>query len=105
MQLEDVDLDEQTITVRGKRNRVRLIPYGYKTAQALDRYLRVRSKHRHARLPALWIARKGALTDDGIYQMVERRAREAGISATWVHRFRHTSAHVYLASGGEEGDL
>lgn len=105
MTVEDVDLDEQTISVRGKGNRVRLVPYGYKAAQAIDRYLRVRKQHRNAPLPWLWIGRRGRLTDNGIYQMICRRAEEAGVSATWPHRFRHTTAHIWMASGGEGSDL
>jgi integrase/recombinase XerC len=38
----DVSLEERDITVIGKGSRVRIIPFGLKTAQALGRYLRLR---------------------------------------------------------------
>ena len=42
MTLDDVDLDQRIVWVLGKGRRPRALPIGRKTAQALDRYLRVR---------------------------------------------------------------
>ena len=47
--LDDVDLDSGTASVLGKGRRPRACPFGTKTAQALDRYLRVRAGERGAR--------------------------------------------------------
>jgi site-specific recombinase XerC len=41
MTLADVDLDQRIVWVLGKGRRPRALPIGRKTAQALDRYLRV----------------------------------------------------------------
>jgi integrase/recombinase XerC len=41
LRMSDVDLRNQVLTVRGKRNRVRTVPFGEKTYGALDRYLRL----------------------------------------------------------------
>ena len=46
----DVDIDDQTIGVRGKGNRVRVVTFGIKTAQALDRYLRALERDRPERV-------------------------------------------------------
>lgn len=97
--VDDLDLDELSCRVHGKGDRVRIIPLGYRSAQALDRYLRLRAKHAHGPLPNLWIGRRGALTDNGIYQMIRRRADEAGLGPTWPHRFRHTFAHLWMLEG------
>src|SRR5918993_1883593 len=48
MTLDDVDLDHRIVWVLGKGRRPRALPIGRKTAQALDRYLRVRDGHRLA---------------------------------------------------------
>jgi site-specific recombinase XerC len=40
----DVSLEERDIAVIGKGSRVRIIPFGLKTAQALGRYLRLRDR-------------------------------------------------------------
>jgi integrase/recombinase XerC len=103
----DVSLDERDITVIGKGSRVRIIPFGLKTAQALGRYLRLRDRDKWADSPALWLAEKsrGPLGADGIRQMLERRGKEVGIPGLHAHQFRHTAAHRWNANGGSETDL
>jgi integrase len=44
------------------------------------------------------------MTHDGIYQAVERRAKQAGVRV-YPHLFRHTFAHMWLQADGQEGDL
>lgn len=68
--VDDVDLDLDVAIVLGKGRRPRSCPFSSKTATALDRYLRLRSRHPRARMPALWLAEAnvGALTDNGIAQ-------------------------------------
>ena len=44
------------------------------------------------------------LTAAGIYQMIARRCRQAGVDA-FPHRFRHHFSHTWLDRGGPEGDL
>lgn len=105
LQLADVDTDAQTATVTGKGARRRLCPFGQRTALILGRYLRARRAHRHAASPALWLGHMGAMTDEGIYEVVKRRAAQAGLGETYPHIFRHTYAHEWLAAGGQEGDL
>jgi site-specific recombinase XerD len=101
----DVDLTTGQATVLGKGRRPRILSLGSKTIQALDRYLRIRSKHAYATRPELWLGHGGPMTDSGIYQVVRDRAAAAGLGAIGPHRFRHTFAHAWLASGGTEGDL
>jgi site-specific recombinase XerD len=103
LRLKDVDLDDQTLTVMGKGERVRVLPIGAKTVKALDRYLRVQS--RPTDRDALWIGGKGPMTPSGITQMLRRRATKAGIGHINPHQFRHTFAHRWLAAEGQEGDL
>ena len=67
--------------------------------------MRERAKHRMAQSSALWLGvRGGPMTSSGIYQMIERRARLAGITIN-PHKFRHTFSHNWLDRGGAEGDL
>lgn len=103
----DVDLDEQVCRVLGKGRKERLLPFGARTAEALDRYLRARRADRLAHLPGLWLGEKGKgpLTSNGVYQVVKRRGRVVGIDRLHPHMFRHTASHRWLAEGGSEGDL
>lgn len=96
----DVDMDRSLVTVTGK-GKTRDLPFGAKTALALDRYLRVRARQRAAVSPALWLG----LTPSGVYQTLRGRAETAGVTGWYTHRHRHTFAHEWLYAGGAEGDL
>jgi integrase len=102
----DLDLWRREITVRGKGGRPRVVRIGHEAARALDRYLRARSKHAQAWRRELWLGvnNRGPMTANGIYQMIARRGRQAGVDA-WTHRFRHHFSHTWLDRGGAEGDL
>jgi integrase len=105
LKLEHVNLDEEAAVVLGKGRRPRSCPFGHKTGQALDRYLRSRAKRLDAGEPWLWLGKRGRLTETGVEQAVKRRGRQAGLPDIHPHQFRHTYAHQWLASGGTEGDL
>jgi hypothetical protein len=53
----------------------------------------------------LGLGKKGRLSDSGLRQMLERRCIDADIPPVHPHQFRHTFAHDWLASGGQEHDL
>lgn len=105
LNVDDVDLDASVAYVMGKGGRGRACPFGAKTADAIRRYLRVRRSHTFANLPVLWLGVKGQLTDSGVRQLLERRAKDAEVPHVHPHRFRHTFAHMWLAEGGQENDL
>jgi site-specific recombinase XerD len=108
LQVQDVDLDNQVLTIRRRKGgNAGSVPIGTMATQALDRYLRVRPKHSGARrLTALWLGTRGVIQAVGIYQMIKVRAREAGIThRVFVHLFRHSFADQWKASGGSEEDL
>lgn len=105
LKLSDVDLDNQTVTILGKGARTRIVPFGRKATRDLDRYLRVRIQHPDASSPVLWLGHVGAMTGSGIYNIVRNRAVQAGIDHVFPHLFRHSFAHLWLASEGTEGDL
>jgi site-specific recombinase XerD len=81
------------------------VPFGAKTARALARYLRVRALHPHARSPRLLLGQRGPMTPDGARDVLNAHAAQAGVADVQPHRFRHTLAHRWLASGGQERNL
>jgi site-specific recombinase XerC len=100
----DLDLRAQMVTVFGKGSKVRVIPYGMKTGEALDRYLRLRSKHELRALPHLWLGSRGKeITPSGLQQMLRRRADRAGIGHVFPHQLRHSAYHAYDLAGGSQG--
>jgi site-specific recombinase XerD len=105
MRLADLDFEYDVVRVLGKGRRERALPCGRKTAMALDRYLRARSRHRLAHLDALWLGQRGPLTTSGLRDLLDRRARQAGIPDLHPHMFRHTFAHEWLSAAGNETDL
>jgi site-specific recombinase XerC len=104
LRVDDVDLRDGVVVVMGKGSRPRAAPFGSKTARAVDRYLRLRDRHRDASSRLLWLGRHGPLTSNGVAQLVRRRGREAGLELH-AHMLRHVFAHKWLAGGGNEGDL
>jgi site-specific recombinase XerD len=108
LRVDDVDLDyDNTATVLGKGRRPRMCPFGAKTAQALDRYLRQRARQKRAEVPKPWLGvnGRGAMTDNGIAQIVRKRGTEAGIKGVHPHMFRHTFAHEWRMAGGDDDSL
>jgi site-specific recombinase XerD len=106
LRLDDIDKERSLAFVEGKGGRDRACPYGAKTTDALRRYLRARARHPMAGgTDALWLGKKGPLTDSGLRQLMERRGKDAGVNNLHPHRFRHTFAHTWLAAGGQEQDL
>jgi site-specific recombinase XerD len=105
IQLADLNMEGNIVVVFGKGRRHRACPFGKKTAMALDRYLRVRRQHAHAAATALWLGERGGLTTWGIRDIVETRAKAAGLPHIHAHLFRHTFASSWLSNGGAEGDL
>jgi len=104
LRLDDVRLYEREAVVTGKGSRVR---FGAKTAKSLDRYLRLRARHRNAHLPELCLS---TCADSGISyhrmaMILRRRAQQAGLGHIHPHQFRQTFAHLWLDQGGAEGDL
>jgi integrase/recombinase XerD len=102
----DLDLQSREITVHGKGGRIRIVRIRHNAARALDRYIRVRSRHTQAWRPQLWLGmnNRGPMTVNGIYQMIARRGRQRGVDA-WPGRFRHHFSHTWLDRGQSRWDL
>ena len=109
LRMDEVAVAAREATVTGKGNKRRTVKFDHKAALALDRYVRVRAKHKavvESGVTALWIGtrRRTGMTPSGVRQVVERRAARLGMDIH-PHLFRHTFAHRWLDAGGAEGDL
>lgn len=100
---ENVDLRTGTLTVKGKGNKVRIVPMGAKTAKVLHYYM-----HKYARdfsTDYLFCSRQSRpLSLVHIHQICSRTAKKAGIKMG-CHIIRHSSATEYLRRGGQLGIL
>jgi integrase len=62
--------------------------------------------HRLARTPALWLGtrNRGPMTGSGLYQMLLRRAGQAGYDPdVHPHQFRHTFAQTGSTAAAPKG--
>ncbi len=118
IQLQTIDLSTDLIAqpfvrvvpLKGARAHTegRIVPLSAATARAIVAYLRVRRTHQRSDVAALWLGtrNRGPMTGSGLYQMLLRRAEQAGYDPkVHPHQFRHTFAHDWLDGGGAEGDL
>lgn len=103
---DDVRLNDEEIRIIGKGSRERRVGIGNKTIRAVDRYLRLRSRHPYADTPWFWLGLKGKMTDSGVRQVIRRRGKQAGFTEQlYPHQLRHSAAHAWLSAGGSEGGL
>lgn len=106
MTIDDLDLKNARARVFGKGRKERIVKFDFKTASALNQYLRLRTRHKQQHKPNLWLGsnHRSPLTPNGIRQMITRRSRAVGLKIN-PHMFRHNFSHRWLVAGGAEGDL
>jgi integrase/recombinase XerD len=103
LQVGDIDLEAAVLRARGKGSKERLVPVGREAVAAVGAYL---ERGRAALVGAgeerhLFVNRRGAgLTRQGLYKIVQRHARAAGLEGRMSpHTLRHTFATHLLAGG------
>lgn len=101
LNLDDLDLNEKWLRVRGKGRKERQVPFGAKAAAALTRYLPVRQPQPEN--PALLLNHGGGrLTDRSARSIVKFYSRMlTGDSALHPHSLRHAYATHLLSDGAD----
>jgi integrase len=99
---EDLILSEAQIRVRGKGNKVRLLPLAPEAVQLLDHYLRL-ERPPHCRA-ALFVSLKGRargtrMTAAGLRSLFRHHRQTTGVAKANPHRFRHTFATDMIRAG------
>ncbi|MBM3331499.1 tyrosine recombinase XerC [candidate division WOR-3 bacterium] len=96
----DVDFVAETIRVRGKGGKERIVPLGRAEKQALDEWL-ARRTHKHAE-PVFTNNQGGRLTTRSIQNIVRKAlSRVADATATNPHSLRHAFATHLLERGAD----
>jgi len=103
LELGDLDMHEGFLRARGKGSKERIVPLGRKAIAAIAAYLRggrpklVGDRH-EAKLFVNF--RGGPLSRQGLYKIVQRNARAAGLDGRMSpHTLRHSFATHLLAGG------
>ena len=100
LRLDDLDWTNGTLTVRGKGNRVDLLPLPVDVGQALVDYLRHGRPATSQRVVFLTaVAPFTGLAPNSVSCIVGRAARRAGLGTIHAHRLRHTAASATLNAG------
>ena len=103
LEVSDIDLEDGVLRARGKGAKERLVPIGSAASRALAVYLgRGRPRLVGDRMEArLFVNHRGSgLTRQGLYKIVQRHARSAGLENRMSpHTLRHTFATHLLAGG------
>lgn len=99
--LEDLDLTEGWLRVRGKGNKERQVPVGERAVAAVERYLAVRTARPEEK--ALFLnSRGGRLNDRQVRRLVKLYALAVtGDSTVHPHSFRHAYATHLLSDGAD----
>ena len=102
-----LDQAARVITITGKGNKTRIVPYGQYAADALASYLRDARPQLLAKSPVmhdkLFVNQRGqALTASGIEYILKQLAKKAGLTQMIsAHMFRHTYATDMLNNGAD----
>jgi len=103
IRLEELDLDEGVLRANGKGSKERLVPIGSKAVAALLAWLTIgRPQLVGIRdEPHVLVNQRGRqLTRQGLYKIVQRHAKSAGLAERMSpHTLRHTFATHLLAGG------
>jgi integrase/recombinase XerD len=103
LELSELDLEAGILRARGKGSKERIVPIGSKAIETLSGYLE-RGRPRLVGLrdePRVFVnLRGGGLSRQGLYKIVQRHARSAGLEQRMSpHTLRHTFATHLLAGG------
>ena len=101
---EDVDLFNSTIQVTGKRNKQRIIPFGWELAQMIQAYMKARTQiPREAEENRFFVRESGKpLYDELVYRIVTSRLDSVTTLAKHSpHTLRHSFASAMLNNGAE----
>lgn len=112
LKLEDVDLDEGVLTVRGKLDKMRLVPLHGSTRKVLADYIARRERILAGRLaPCLFVSSTGCrLHRVDVYRTFHALSRQIGLRSPTdrrgprLHDFRHRTASEILLSWYRNGE-
>ena len=98
----DVNLKNNTLLVRGKGSKQRIVPIGDSCSKLLSDYFPLSAQTLYSSDSPFFCDRSGnRCTDNLIKQVFQDLKERSGIERLHPHLLRHTFATYYLADGGD----
>lgn len=103
LNLNQVDQRQYILSVTGKGNKQRQLPFGRKALKALQDWLSVRDDMANSDETAVFVSRRGSrLKQSSIQQRLKKWAIKQGLdSDLYPHKLRHSFASHILESSGD----
>ncbi|HKQ08037.1 MAG TPA: tyrosine recombinase XerC [Blastocatellia bacterium] len=109
MNLDDVDFRNETVRLRGKRRKERIVPFGSKAKEALQIYLGVRGEllieatESERDVLALFLNYQGTrITTRSVARMLDKYVKECALAhGVSPHALRHSFATHLLSAGAD----
>jgi integrase/recombinase XerC len=103
LNVQDVDLRDATVRVKGKGGKVRIVPVGRQAREAIAAWLQVRQGMAGADEPAMFVSRGGRrLSGRSVQSRMDYWARRLGLDVpVHPHMLRHSFASHLLESSGD----
>ena len=107
LEMEDVDLNEGYMVVRGKGRKERYVPFGKSIRKLLWTYMKQRSKYSKEGVFSLFITQTGtSLSRGGVGMIFKRLKKKLNLPGRFhPHLLRHSFAVNYINNGGDSFSL
>jgi len=107
--IDQLDLNEKLIRIKGKGNKERIVPMGNKALRAIKNYLKVRKQFHFSKrkeeksVPNLFLSKSGKpLSSDELREILDRYIRLVAKTKGYSpHSIRHSFATHLLANGAD----
>lgn len=103
LDLDDLDLDDRSVTVLGKGAKTRVLPIGKQAVHALRAWLKLRGSHAADGETAVFVSQRGTrLSPRSVQARLKFWARKQGLDVNvHPHLLRHSFASHILESSGD----
>ncbi len=101
LKMDDLHIEDNWLKVMGKGQKERVVPFGYRTARLIQRYI-LHFRPRSNGFDNVFLNTFGEpMGNRAVISMFSRIAQKADVPRLHVHLLRHTFATSYLISGGD----
>lgn len=101
LRIHNVDVRNRQVSVFGKGDKERTIPYSVTTGSAIWRYLTTRKEDSTNDFLFITSQKKKPIDRLQLLKLLKRAGMRAGVESVHPHRFRHTFAITFLRNGGD----